>query len=505
MTDSSNNRSAPSPLAQDEIILRQALAHAAPSATYIARFDATASNLFVSPEIDLLLELKPNESISDPNFWFHHLHPDDRDFVMAEIARQQKSDRPLRLHYRMITGSGKIRTFRDDAFVVRDAQGQPLFLQGILFDVTALQAVESALTETFDRLRFLESIIEKSPTMVFRWRLDAAETVEFVTENVAQLGYPANALLNGEIGWTDLIHPPDVSRRNRERQAFLQQGVDDFVLHFRLVSRDGEVRWFEDRSRVIRDRQARPTHIEGLLVDITDRKIVQLRLEDSEEQYRQLSRRLQSIREEESARISRVIHDDLGQCLSVLKMDTVRLNRRLGDSHSEAQAIIAAMIAMIDRALLTTQRIAMDLHPSIIDDLGLAPAIEWYVQQMQPHTEVCLTQTVEPPDLAVPPGLALSLFRILQEAVTNALRHAEASALEIRLTGNNAADLCLTIEDDGKGIAAEQLASPTAFGLIQIRERARAFNGQVDFEARSGGGTRIRVRIPFSEWKGAAP
>jgi PAS domain S-box-containing protein len=485
----------PDPLAQDEIILRQALTHSAPSATYVARLDTTASNLFVSPEIDRLLDLKPNESISDPNFWFNHLHPDDRDFVMSEITRQQESERPIHLRYRMLTGTGEIRTIRDEAFIVRDAQGRPIFLQGILYDITSLQEAESALTQTFDRLRFLESIIEKSPTMVFRWHRDEAETVEFVTENVSQLGYSAADLLEGRVRWPSLIYPPDLPRRAQECQAFLQNGNDEFVLQYRLIAHSGDLRWFEDRSRIIRDQQGRPTHIEGLLVDITDRKNAQLLLQESEEQYRQLSRRLQTIREDESTRISRVIHDDLGQSLSVLKMDTVRLHRRMEVSQPDLQNITTAMLEMIDRALFTTQRIAMDLHPGILDDLGLAPAIEWYVQQMQPHTEVCLSQTVEPPDLTVPPAITLSLFRILQEAVTNTLRHAEASTLVIHLSGYDAG-YRLLIEDDGKGIPPERLSSPSAFGLIQIRERARSLNGRVDIESRPGGGTRIQIQIP---------
>jgi PAS domain S-box-containing protein len=659
------------PLVQDEIILRQAITHSTPSATYIARFDATSSNLFVSPEIDRFLDLKPNETVADPNFWYNHLHPEDRDFVMAEITRQHQSERPIHLRYRMITGSGEIRTIRDDAFIIRDAQGQPLFLQGTLHDITTLLETESALTETFDRLHFLENIIEKSPTLVFRWRRDDAETVEFVTENISQLGYPALDLLDGRIRWTALIHPPDLPRRTRELQAYLHSGTDEFILQYRLVSRLGDLRWFEDRSRVIRDPQGHPTHIEGLLFDITQRKITEqnrafqnafrsvvaalrstpaeadetviwqtflqalidafgfalvwygpvqngsltprywagpgaaylqglsvnlhgtptlppdcpilavlrtirphthspsavfacpfqagardnglqstlalphlnatqllegvlvlysgesqafasdtfdgfqdlvleireilqdrcqkreaaITLRESEEQYRQLSRRLQTIREEESTRISRVIHDDLGQSLSVLKMDTVRLSRRMETAPPDLQSITTAMLEMIDRALFTTQRIAMDLHPGILDDLGLAPALEWYVQQMQPHTEVSLSQTTEPPDLIVPPAIALSLFRILQEAVTNTLRHAGATTLSIHLSGD-AAGFRLLIEDDGTGIPPDQLTSPTAFGLIQIHERARALNGQVQIKSHPGGGTRIEVRIP---------
>jgi len=813
MTDQPNSRlpsgakTTPDPLSQDEVILRQALTHSTPSATYVARLDTTASNLFVSPEIDRLLDLKPNESISDPNFWYNHLHPEDRDFVMSEIARQQQSERPIRLHYRMLTGTGKILTIRDEAFIIRNAQGQPLFLQGILYDITSLPETETALTETFDRLHFLENIIEKSPTLVFRWRLDDAETVEFVTANVSLLGYSASALMEGLVHWPSLIHPPDLPRRTQERNEFLHAGIDEFILHYRLISHSGELHWVEDRSRVIRDQQGHPTHIEGLLVDITQRKIIeqnlafqnafrsvvaalrsapeeategeiwqaflqalveafgfalawygpvqagrlapqywagpgesyiegltidprgklsipsdcpilevlrtslphahcpstastcpfhnaalhnglqatlalpcltsdhrlegvlvlysteaqafppdalsrfqdlaleigetlrerrhkqeaalslrqsesryrflidhitdilwscdtnllildispsierfqgfsraeligrplslilppgqetiihlrlkeelaslsqgveayedtsqrtielpilhkdghqlwaeityflkfddsgqvthlfgvsrditarknaQLKLQDSEEQYRLLTRRLQTIREEESTRISRVIHDDLGQCLSVLKMDTVRLQRRIGTTQPDLQNITTAMLEMIERALFTTQRIAMDLHPGILDDLGLAPAIEWYVQQMQPHTEVRLSQIVEPPELVVPPAITLPLFRILQEAVTNTLRHAQATTLTIHLTGDEAG-YHLLIEDDGKGIPSNRLTSPSAFGLIQIRERDQALAGQVDIESPPGGGTRIRVQIP---------
>jgi len=197
---------------------------------------------------------------------------------MAEIARQQTSDRPIRLTYRMVTGSGAVRVIRDEAFVVRDAAGRPLFLQGILRDISARQQAESALTETFDRLRFLESIIEQSPTMVFRWRLDDRESVEFVTENIAQLGYAAADLTEQRLAWPHLIHPADRARRLRERDTWLHNGVDEFVLNYRLITLTGDERWFEDRSRVLRDAAGEPTHIEALLVDITPRKVAEQNL-----------------------------------------------------------------------------------------------------------------------------------------------------------------------------------------------------------------------------------
>jgi len=218
---------------------------------------------------------------------------------------------------------------------------------------------------------------------------------------------------------------------------------------------------------------------------------------------RALNARMDTLREEERTRIAREIHDDLGQALTALKMDCHWLNSKLKTVHDdELQTLVlsktSAMIELIDATTRTVQRIARDLRPGILDNLGLAAALEWQVQELARHSGLTCRFQATPPDLQMAREPTTALFRICQEALTNVARHAQARRVEVTLQAQGQ-NVTLQIKDDGRGIEEEKLKKKGSLGLVGMRERARQVGGELEIESAPGAGATVTVRLPWEQ------
>jgi signal transduction histidine kinase len=221
-------------------------------------------------------------------------------------------------------------------------------------------------------------------------------------------------------------------------------------------------------------------------------------LEHSREQLRSLASYQNDALEQERIRIAREIHDQLGQSLTILQMDLSWLKKHLGENRPAADEKIAAMSRVISDALDDLHTVTAELRPVILDDFGLAAAIEWQVEEFRHRSGIAcrLEHDGFEPDL--PKDQATALFRIFQETLTNILRHAGADEVVVRLEAQ-ADVLMLNIQDNGRGITAAEIDNPKAFGLLGIRERLYPWNGRVSFAGRPGQGTCVTVRLPIAE------
>jgi signal transduction histidine kinase len=222
-------------------------------------------------------------------------------------------------------------------------------------------------------------------------------------------------------------------------------------------------------------------------------------LHSTNERLRQLSAHAENVREAERTRIAREIHDELGSVLVALKMDAGWLARKL-DGEPALQAKAASMARLIDNAVVDVGRIITDLRPSILDHQGLWAALEWYSQEFSEVTGLRVRWGANVSDSAPEPGdaLATATYRMFQEILNNAARHANATAVEVRLTAVRTA-LTLEVRDNGRGITMEQLWRPNAHGVLGMKERARHFSGTFEIGPADGGGTLVRIQLPFSE------
>ena len=219
-------------------------------------------------------------------------------------------------------------------------------------------------------------------------------------------------------------------------------------------------------------------------------------IRNSREQLRNLSAHLQSVREEERTRMAREIHDELGQGLTALKMDVSWLNRRLLEEDATFKNKLTSMEEVIDRTIETVQKLSGELRPGMLDDLGLAAAIEWQAEEFQNRTGIDCEVSLSSEETALNRDQSTTMFRIFQETLTNVIRHARATKVEVRLREQNG-KIVLEVADNGRGITQAEISDAKSFGLIGMRERVEFIDGEVTIVGSPGQGTKITVTLPL--------
>ena len=230
---------------------------------------------------------------------------------------------------------------------------------------------------------------------------------------------------------------------------------------------------------------------------------VKASLEQSREQLRRLGAYQQEVREQERIRIARELHDQLGQSLTILKMDLSWLRKQMPDAKEDLQDKIAGMFAIIDETLKNLHGVTAELRPVILDDFGLVAAMQWQIEEFQNRSKIACRFENDDGEPDLPKDQATALFRIFQEILTNIIRHARADAVAVRLQTDGDA-LTFQVEDNGRGITEDEINAPRSFGLLGMRERLYPWNGSATFEGRPGQGTCVTIRLPLQA-KGDPP
>ena len=360
----------------------------------------------------------------------------------------------------------------------------PERLPAVASDLSKQQEERTALRREAE---ILQTVFDNIPVMISFY--DASGHLLFVNREWERvLGWSLT-----EAQRTDILSEayPD-PERHREVLEFMQRAEGRWK-DFRTRTRDGrliDTSWarvaLSDGTRL------------GFGVDVTERRDSETRLLQSTEELRALSERLRVVREEERTRMAREVHDEIGQALTALRMDVAWLERRLaatGDQRTALDSKLRSMAALVDTTLLAVQRIATELRPGILDELGLEAAIEWYLREFEQRTGITCRLRSELGRPAIDSGRATGIFRILQEALTNVARHSEATRTEIDLSSDGG-ELRLEIRDNGRGIAEDRIESSGSLGLVGMRERARSLGGDVKIRRAVEGGTTVTLTIP---------
>jgi len=228
-----------------------------------------------------------------------------------------------------------------------------------------------------------------------------------------------------------------------------------------------------------------------------ERRQAEMELKRSQELFRNLSAHLQAVREEERTRIARKIHDDLGQAMTALKIDLSWLNKKLPNNQDHIREKLKSMVTLINETIETVHNVSEDLRPGILDDFGLAAAIEWQAEEFQKRMGMECRLSLPPDEFDLSKEKSTNLFRIVQESLTNVIRHADATKVEINLNTEDDI-LLLEVADNGKGISDAATTNAKSFGLIGIKERVHSLDGEVNIVGTPNKGTRIIVKIPMS-------
>lgn len=226
-------------------------------------------------------------------------------------------------------------------------------------------------------------------------------------------------------------------------------------------------------------------------------------LHQAHQALKALTRHLHQAKEAESARIAREIHDELGATLTAIKYNLLASKRREDTDARYISGRSPALVKLVDDAIESLRRIITDLRPSVLDELGLYGALEWLCQEFQERSGIPCRYTVRGQELRLEGQQATAIFRIIQEALTNAARHAQASQVEVQVTTTRRRG-CIEVHDNGRGIDKAGQASKRGFGLLGMQERARMINGSVEIASAPGAGTTVRLQFAIPGRKAAA-
>jgi PAS domain S-box-containing protein len=238
-----------------------------------------------------------------------------------------------------------------------------------------------------------------------------------------------------------------------------------------------------------------------ILRDITDRKRAEKALERSYQELRDLSATMNEVREAERTRIARELHDELAQWLTALKMDVSWLASRLPREHAPLLERAEKMKGVVDTTVGAVRRIAADLRPVMLDDLGLIPALEGLLHELSRRTGIVVSLQPDYGSLAPVEPVSTAIYRMVQEALTNVARHAEATEVQVSM-GCEGDTLIVRVRDNGKGYDAEAAGRKKSYGVLGIRERAYTLGGSARIVRGAGGGTLVEIEIPMTRFKG---
>ena len=462
--------------------------------------DRAGRTVYANPAAEAQLGVSARDLVDrEP---FVSVHPDDRDRVRLTYAGGLAAGgASVSLQYRVFDASGRVRVVES---VGRPTAGPGGKAYGVVStrDVTERAEIEERLRDSEARYR---AVVRALPDVVSRLRHDG-HVVDFHVPSVFETEFPAQAMLGRRL--QDVI-PDDIARKFADGVARVRETGG-------VVSYDYEVVALgETRHREVRLAPLGEGEVISMVRDVTALREKAAALERSQAELRALATHLQDVREEERARLSREVHDVLGQQLTAIRLGVGWFGRRFPDDDA-AQARLADTRATIDETIRHVRQIAADLRPGVLDDFGLASAAEWQVKRFEERSGVAASLdvhgTAEPP-----PDVATAAFRVLQEALTNVARHARARSVAVTLV-LGAAAVRLVVADDGRGIDLAGGADPAGaqsagagrvghrtLGLLGMRERAGALGGTLDVRGVPGQGTVVECTFPLDPAPPAAP
>jgi PAS domain S-box-containing protein len=440
-----------------------------------------------------------NEIVGQLGFGF--MHPDDLPRVreaFQRIAQTPGATASFELRFRHKDGSWRfLESIGTNLTHIEEIGGIVINSR----DVTDRKLAERTLRESEERFRRL---FEGAPVGMV---IADAET-RILRANGAlcrMLGYDEAELLGRCT--SDLTHPDDRDATMAAVRSLIAGEMPTDRREKRYLAKNGDTIWADLAVSLVRGDAAQPLYALGVIQNITERKQADKQLRASQERSRQLAAYVVEAREEERSRIAREIHDELGQVLTGLKMGLENLAADCSASRASRAEIgrqIARMSRIVRSSIGSVKKISAQLRPGILDQLGLAAAIEWQAHECESNTGIKCALEAMPASLILTAEQSTAVFRVFQEVLTNVARHAHASAIRVRLSAGPQW-LTLSVKDNGVGMRKAKPDDPPSLGLLGMRERASLLGGTIQFKGVRGKGTTVTLRLPMAAPKSHAP
>jgi PAS domain S-box-containing protein len=422
------------------------------------------------------------------------IHPDDRALYEGRLRDIVAGDAgATHIEIRMRARGGEWRWVRWAARVVgRDAAGNATRVIGSVADIHELHEAAERARES--QLR-LQGIVDSAMDAIIS--IDENQRITLFNHAAERIfGYEAAEVTGRPL--TMLMPERFKDRHPAHVEGFGGTGVSSRpMMSQRIVSalRKGGEEFPIDAS-ISQSSLGRGRIFTVILRDVSIRERTQRELAQAREDLREISVASRTAREQENSRISRELHDELGQNLTSLKMDLAWLESNTPADDERLRRTLAAMRSVLDSTVAATRRISADLRPLMLDDLGLAAALEWLAEETSRRHGFAVDLQIDERSANLGEPLVSQVYRIVQESLTNAGRHAAARHVRVHLRAIGP-EIHLDVQDDGRGIAPEDLRKKGSFGLLGIRERAYILAGTVEMRGDPGRGTAIHVRLPI--------
>jgi two-component system sensor histidine kinase UhpB len=342
-------------------------------------------------------------------------------------------------------------------------------------------------------------LVEQIQAIIYIAALGEGGKLIYISPQIGALGFTPQEWLDDPALSEAQIHADD--------RALALDAIAKCRLHgtpmrqeYRLLTRGGRVLWFRDEAEQVVDENGRGLFVQGILVNITQNKLAEEALKQSQAELRRLAAHQEQVKEEERKRIAREIHDELGSQLTSIKAYVSVSVEHARSRGEEPDPLLIDAAEVANAAIETVRRVITDLRPSVLDQLGIWAAIEWYAQRIEKMADlICVCRIDEAlTDIEVNPEQSTMLFRVVQEALTNVVRHAGASLIEVgvRLQGGK---IVVEIVDDGKGIDTERLLNRESMGILGMYERTRHHGGELKISGSPGRGTSVVLRLSLGD------
>jgi PAS domain S-box-containing protein len=461
-------------------------------ASYSARASGNFGALWVSDNVDVISGFPSTAFLEDANLWVSRLHSADRERVLLAFQRLPEVG-AVNIEYRWQIADGTYHWFLDNAVLQNNPDGVAREIVGIWMDITPQKEIEGKLRQSNEQLT---ALIHASPVGIvildaigncLLWN-PAAERI-FGWREDEVLGRPLPTLA------------PEQSDEHRSLRELVMKDEAFTDLEVVRYKKDGTPVDISLSTAPFRDPSGTICGVLGLMADMTQRKQIGLELSHSRDQLRALATRLVLVREEEGTRIAREVHDELGQAMTSLKLDLSWMARRLSTpetvvSRGQLLERVQGTMQLLEVTIQTVRAIATALRPPVLDELGLAAALDWQTRDFEKRTGIRCEWSMPLAPIPIGPDPATALFRIYQEILTNVVRHAQASNIRVHL--DISADwLVFEVCDNGRGMQDSIQANQHSLGLLGMRERAAQWGGDVSVLGAEGMGTTVTVRLPL--------
>jgi PAS domain S-box-containing protein len=432
---------------------------------------------------------KPGEFAGTYESFSERVHPEDLPGLNAEVERCLAARKPYAREFRVVRPDGSVHWISGRGEFTFGADGQPLRMRGVVVEITARKQAEENLRASEHQLRLF---VEHSPAAIAMFDNEMRYLV-------ASRRWSEDYGLGDQniVGRSHYEIFPEIPERWKAIHRRCLAGAVERREEDPFVRADGRTDWVRWEVRPWRKASG---EIGGIIIFsevITATKEAERKIAADAERLEQLSRRLLAAQEDERRRVARELHDELGQALTVIKIN-LQARERLKDR--TPAGLDAENIRIVDDALQQVRRLALALRPSMLDDLGLLPALRWMAEQTAGRAGFAVHLDADIPELRLSPEVETACFRIAQEALTNIARHARAERVTIELRREDGM-LALAVQDDGRGFdtaaVLERTRAGGSTGVLGMQERAALAGGRLEMESMPGRGTTVRARVPW--------